>query len=269
MENENLPQTTDNQIATRPGSIPIDRETVRQLADQRQILMEYVKGQLRKNVDHGIIPGCKKPSLFKPGAEKLRTLFNLTVTQELKERVLDRDNNFALYSYKATVSKNGVIIAECEGTCNSQEKKYKEKGEWNYDEKLKKNVETKVVVPCCDILNTLQKMAQKRAYVGAIILATGASDFFDQDIDDIKDAKTLGIVPEDNKKSNEPKIKTVSDQPEINHDNTFMIKAMTSYQEKDLPKAAGFRWDKDQKEWLKEVNGYEFENGFGFKVEKL
>jgi hypothetical protein len=33
--------------------------------------------------------------------------------------------------------------------------------------------------------NTIMKMAQKRAFVGAILLATGASEFFTQDIEDI------------------------------------------------------------------------------------
>lgn len=33
--------------------------------------------------------------------------------------------------------------------------------------------------------NTLQKMAQKRAYVGAILIATGGSEFFTQDVEDM------------------------------------------------------------------------------------
>lgn len=36
-----------------------------------------------------------------------------------------------------------------------------------------------------DQLNTLRKMGQKRSFVGALILATGASQFFTQDIDDM------------------------------------------------------------------------------------
>src|SRR5207253_1530601 len=39
--------------------------------------------------------------------------------------------------------------------------------------------------PAGEILNTLQKMAQKRAYVGAVIIAVGASDFFTHDIEDM------------------------------------------------------------------------------------
>lgn len=36
------------------------------------------------------------------------------------------------------------------------------------------------------VKNTIMKMAQKRAFVGAILLATGASEFFTQDIEDME-----------------------------------------------------------------------------------
>jgi len=35
-----------------------------------------------------------------------------------------------------------------------------------------------------DQVNTLQKMAQKRALIGAVLLATSASEFFTQDVGD-------------------------------------------------------------------------------------
>jgi hypothetical protein len=34
--------------------------------------------------------------------------------------------------------------------------------------------------------NTIMKMAQKRAFVGAILIATGASEYFTQDIEDME-----------------------------------------------------------------------------------
>ena len=43
-------------------------------------------------------------------------------------------------------------------------------------------------VPNPDVVglkNTIMKMAQKRAFVGAILLATGASEFFTQDVEDM------------------------------------------------------------------------------------
>jgi hydroxymethylpyrimidine/phosphomethylpyrimidine kinase len=35
-----------------------------------------------------------------------------------------------------------------------------------------------------DQINTIQKMAQKRSLVGAVLIATGASKFFTQDLED-------------------------------------------------------------------------------------
>lgn len=269
MSNE-IQTTNENAIATRPGSIPIDRAMVDQLKEQRQILTEYVASQLKKDSDYGIIPGTKKPVLYKPGAEKLRTLFNLTITVNREYRELDREGNYAEFCYKATVFKNDIVLAECEGSCNSGEKKYRTRTEWVFDKDAGKKVPRTIDTPVCDIMNTLQKMAQKRAFVGAVILAVGASDFFNQDFDTIKDAIDNGIIPDDKStENNEPKVKTVSDQPEINHNDLFMAEAKTSYEEKELAKDAGFRWNKDSKSWLKEMNQHEFDDGFPFEVVKL
>jgi hypothetical protein len=83
-----------------------------------------------------------------------------------------------------------IVIAECEASCNSQEKKYKERFV-----KKDNGARVKEETPIYDILNTLQKMAQKRAIVGAVILAVGGSDFFTQDIEDPEDVAALGIEP--------------------------------------------------------------------------
>ena len=82
---------------------------------------------------------------------------------------------------------SGAIIAECEGCANSQEKKYLEVKQW-YEEKVGNNKTVskskKANAKIGDILNTLMKMAQKRALVGATILAVSGSDYLSQDMDD-------------------------------------------------------------------------------------
>ena len=272
MENENQLQTTEQQIAVRPGSIPIDAQMVARLKEQRKVLMEYISSQLKEGSDFGIIPGCKKPSLWKPGAEKLRTLFNLKITMNQEYRELDRDKNFGLFCYKAAVIYNDALISECEGSCNSQEKKYAERKRWDYCEIKKKKLCTMENTPVCDILNTIQKMSQKRASVGAITLAVGASDFFNQDFDDYQDAQTLGVVPQDDnsKKNNEPNVTNVSNKPDIDHDKkVFMVEALTSYEERDLPKDAKFKWDGQSKKWLKEMTEDEYNSFNDFEVVRL
>ncbi len=186
----------------RPTALALTRESVQALQQNRALLMEFVKSQLRQDVDFGVVPGTDKPSLYKPGSEKLRTLFSLQTETVMADKELDRAGNFAMFTYRTTVrDKYGNTLATCEGSCNSQEKKYRERRVYAWVDaerpdgtKYRKKVEQGVeATPVCDVLNTLQKMAQKRSFVGAVILATGASDFFTQDIDDPEDAAALGL----------------------------------------------------------------------------
>jgi hypothetical protein len=191
-------------VTRNESNFPVTHEAIEALKRQRSLLRSFVQSQLKVEVDFGIIPGTDKNSLYKPGAEKVARLFGLGVRMKLADRVLDREGNFAMFTYQAEVyflQSDSVVIAQCEGSCNSQEKKYRERRsyEWVNAERgdgstYRKKVETgSEATPVCDVMNTLQKMAQKRAYVGAVILATGASDFFTQDIDDPEDAAQLGI----------------------------------------------------------------------------
>lgn len=173
-----------------PQNLPVTREALDRLQAQRKLLREFVASQLREGVDYGVIPGTQKSSLYKPGSEKLAQLFGLGVKVVLSDRLIEREGNFAMFTYRAEVyplRSPDLIIATCEGSCNSQEKKYAAR-------RTKNGVMENT--PITDVLNTLIKMAQKRAYVGAVILATGASDFFTQDIDDAQDAATLNVREE-------------------------------------------------------------------------
>lgn len=216
---------TDSQ--TFNPTLPLTRDMLNQLTEQRSLLVEFVSNQLKKGVDYGVVPGTKSKSLFKPGAEKLRGLFGLRVETNCTDRLLDREGNFGTVTYKAVVYRGDHKIAECEGSTNSQEKKYKERRVW-VDGR-----QTVEATPVCDIFNTLQKMAQKRAFVGAIILAVGASDFFTQDIDDPEDAKTLGVIPDERKtKSHVPSPTNISSNIQQN-------KQTSSPQSRDVtPKAS-------------------------------
>jgi len=60
---------------------------------------------------------------------------------------------------------NGEILSRCSARCNNREAKYRG-------------------LAIFDIRNTIQKMAEKRAFVSAVLMATGASDIFTQDIED-------------------------------------------------------------------------------------
>lgn len=179
------------------AGLPVTQESVDAMKKQRELLMEFVRSQLKEGInnDFAVIPGTPKKSLLKPGAEKLARLFQLGVRVELMDKTIDAKENFAMFVYRAELyplNNPDVIVAECEASCNSQEKKYKERTVWvklpNQENKVKQTERT----PIYDVMNTLMKMAQKRAFVGAVILATGASDFFTQDIEDEEDAAAIG-----------------------------------------------------------------------------
>lgn len=185
-------------------ALPVTQQDLEALQSQRELLKRFVASQLQEahfdsskagfgEGDYGIIPGTKKKTLLKPGAEKILRLFNLGVRVRLADKEIDRHANFAMFTYRAEVYslRGGVVVAECEGSTNSQELKYRERTVWRTNSKgVRESV--KEETPICDVLNTLMKMAQKRAMIGATILATAASDYFDHDIESPQDAEAVG-----------------------------------------------------------------------------
>lgn len=168
---------------------------IKRVIQHLELVKEAVTKVMREGIDNdfAVIPGTKKRALLKPGAEKLMRLFGLGVRFKKTENTFDLIENFAMYSYEAEIFhlRTGAVIASCEGTANSQEQKYKEKAQ--YSNGVKVGV---VPIPVADIVNTLKKMAQKRAMVGAVIIAVGASDYFSQDEDEIQEQKPVYKKPE-------------------------------------------------------------------------
>lgn len=184
-----------------PTGVPlITKQDVNALKAHKKLLKEFISSQMREaqfsdpsaegygEGDYGIIPGSKKKSLLKPGAEKLLKLFKLGCRSRQVDKVIDRDGNFAMFTYRSEVYclRTGVVIADCEGSTNSQENKYRERTVWkkkqtSSGEEISES--NKEETPICDILNTLMKMTQKRSMIGAAIIATAASDYFTQDME--------------------------------------------------------------------------------------
>jgi hypothetical protein len=173
-------------------SVRLTQGSLSELGDQRNMLKRFISNQLTVDIDYGIIPGCQKPSLYKPGAEKIANIFQLGSRIAKSEKTLDIKQNFAMFAVTVEIYHlpSGRSIAQCEGIANSQEVKYRERNiyEWNKETRKKESI-GKEETPVADVLNTLSKMAQKRAYVGAVIIATGASDFFTMDLDETDDVR--------------------------------------------------------------------------------
>jgi hypothetical protein len=134
------------------------------------MLQQYVREHMVEGEDFGVIPGSTKPTLFKPGAEKLNAIFGLAPIVEISNRVEDWDKGFVAYEIKVILlnKRTGQVEAEGIGSCNSKERRYARQD-------------------APSISNTVLKMAKKRALVDATLSATRASGLFTQDLEDMDD----------------------------------------------------------------------------------
>lgn len=90
---------------------------------------EFVRGYLIEGEDFGTIPGTPKPTLLKPGADKLCELYGLADDYEILTQVEKFEGDPALFDYTVkcvlTSRRDGRLVATGLGSCNSYEGKYK------------------------------------------------------------------------------------------------------------------------------------------------
>lgn len=191
--------------------------------ERYKTIVEYVSKLMKEGSDFGKIPGTDRSTLLKPGAEKLCTLFGLSKRFEIVKDAEDWESGFFYYLYRCALYRGETLIAQGDGSCSSRESKYrwrnaqrvcpnckqptifqsKNPGEgffcWSKkggcgakffadDSGITEQAVGKVANPdIADQVNTIQKMAQKRALIAATLLAVNASEFFTQDYEDFVD----------------------------------------------------------------------------------
>lgn len=190
---------------------------------QVNLIQEIMKGVMHKGEHYGVIPGTDKPTLLKPGAEKLCLTFRLAPTYAI-EQTKDAEHLTILSTCTLTHIPSGKVYGSGMGSCSTREGKYahrsasrkcphcgKEaiiKGKEEYGggwvcfkkkdgcgAKFEDNAPEIVSqaagkVPndnLADTYNTVLKMSNKRALVAAVLNVTAASDIFTQDIEDMPD----------------------------------------------------------------------------------
>ena len=146
---------------------------------------------MRRGVDYGTVPGAKKPSLYKAGAERACQFYGLSHRMERVEVERTAEGKPWGITYKCFVFKvlsdgREVPLGDCEGFAGYDESRF-----WDrvYEKSGPNKGNPKRDADGKDVLNpspwnSVMKMADKRAYVGAVLKATGMSDFFTQDIED-------------------------------------------------------------------------------------
>lgn len=193
--------------------------SIAEVVRQRALIKELMSQVLVEGEHYGSIPGTgsEKKVLLKPGAEKINTMFKLA-PKVAKEEIIDLGEGHR--EYRLTVSlthyPTGMFVGEGVGSCSTMESKYRYRNTADFDvleqripadykEKkdhyrrqgfgakkvegvwqwVKFGDEHKSENPdIADTWNTCYKMAEKRAKVNATLTATGASDFFTQDLEE-------------------------------------------------------------------------------------
>ncbi len=187
----------------RPVAAPAD------LIKSQNEMRDFIEQALEKDKDYGVIPGVKKPTLLKPGAEKVTLGFGCVANPRILEREIDHDravkwfkqkkvwNNahqgdrsfrwekeegesIGLYRYVVQVDivdQDGVVRGSGIGSCSSMESKYVDRPR--------------------DSENTILKMATKRGHVAAVLGTFGLSEQFTQDVEEMpRDMVSKEAAPE-------------------------------------------------------------------------
>jgi hypothetical protein len=174
------------------------------------LVQEVMRNIMIKDTHYGVIPGTKKPSLYKPGAEVLCVTFRIADKYEIEDLTVD---GMARYRVRCVGvhQVTGVVLGEGMGECSSHEEKYKWRAaicpeefevtsetlrrlkfaKWNNNVEKKQQIRTE----SADQANTILKMACKRAKIAMTLNVTGASDIFTQDLEDIPEELRHGDEP--------------------------------------------------------------------------
>lgn len=147
-----------------------------------------VNSQLVKDQDYGVIPGTQKPTLLKPGAEKILMLLGLKSEYRVTDKVEDFEDGFFAYTVEASLYHNGALITQGLGAANTKESRYRQ-NEWVQDSsgRRTKTWDGTTYQDPYTLQNTVLKMAKKRAQVDATLTVGSLSNVFTQDMEDMKD----------------------------------------------------------------------------------
>jgi hypothetical protein len=196
-------------------------DVVRQVA----LIQQVMSGVMKEGEHFGKIPGCgDKPTLLQPGAQVLALTFRLAPRFTIDERHFDGGHREFLITCELYSIGNGQLVGMGVGMASTMESKWRFRtGPVEFTGKavppeywdlrkdnpakaldllggrghqVKKNPDTasweiarageKVENENpADVYNTALKIAAKRAFVGAVLNTTAASDMFTQDIEDM------------------------------------------------------------------------------------
>lgn len=192
-------------------------------------MLEIQQNIMKKNIDYGTIPGCAKPSLYKPGAELLMVTFGLSDRIDVEE--LSENGDEIRYRVKSEAYSQDVYLGCGVGEASTNEEKYK----WrkvvcdeeyedtpleNRREKWFKGYEgekpykqKQIRTNPADVANTVLKMAKKRSKIDLVLSVLGASRIYTQDLEDMSAELQDMLTDEEKKEKKSSKPSTTPTTP--------------------------------------------------------
>lgn len=212
-----LPVVVTENTALQTAATPTD------IVNQVTLIQNVMRDVMKLDIHYGVIPGTGgKPTLLKPGAEKLVLTFRLDPQYTWEKELME--NGHRSYEFECTLYHidSGKRLGSGTGICSTMEKKYRWrnkkhkcpfcgnesviKGKAEYgggwlcwkkndgcgakfndgDPTIENQEVGKIENPdIADCWNTVKKMAKKRAFVDAVLTVTAASDIFTQDVEEL------------------------------------------------------------------------------------
>jgi hypothetical protein len=220
-------------LMIRPAESMPSELSIEDIQGQVAKIQKLMGAVMRSGEHYGIIPGTNKPSLLKPGAEKLGFVFRHLPKYDVQK--IDLPNGHREYIVTTTLQKpDGSFVAQGVGSCSTMESKYRYRnaakkcphcgketiikgkdeygGGWIcYAKKggcgakfadnapeITSQPTGKVENPdIADTYNTVLKIAKKRSHVDSEITACAASDIFTQDVEDSQPDEAVPVAHEE------------------------------------------------------------------------
>ncbi len=173
--------------------------SAQEISAAKALIQRVMKAVMKQDVHYGIIPGTKKPTLYKPGSEAILSTFRIAVIPEIQD--LSTADEIRYRVLAKGVTPDGTVVGCGIGECSTSEEKYRWRmavcpEEFDETPESRRRVKfqkrygkiekiNQVRTEPADLANTVLKMAKKRAQIDLTLTATGASDTFDQDLEDL------------------------------------------------------------------------------------
>lgn len=155
---------------------PENTLSIEEVIKRRKQFVKFIHETMVEGIDYGKVAGYSKPTLLKPGAEKICHYMKLSINYEVSHRFEEWQEGIFYYEVRVVLKQldNMQSIAQGIGSANTKEKQYLDQSPFTF-------------------INTVLKMAKKRALVDAVLNISATSGIFTQDIEDIpRKANTKG-----------------------------------------------------------------------------